>query len=394
MIPKVTECELQVFRQRATRELNLAPDAGDAEIRKAFLESLGRDDRKPVSLPLHRSLRILGRASESITCQCVVEPFAEDLDKKEGEEVNEFCDSFFRIPPAERKQRWLQMSDSLRETSPYRLRLRQLESGLSVDLRTLMNASFEARKVAEQILVIFCMPLLDRPAYRRQVIEDHAVVLGLLRKGGEELRIRHPDVLNLDIRFAELLGLESSLLNKLKNQARVNRRKLASGKTPYRSGSTDPPSQWWRRLAPWLVCSLFIAALIPMASDWNARRIIRQGMSQQSYSGGVTYLGTQSQSGSSIPPLPNTSGIPVLPSHLQQIQEMNQANRNAMNRHLPNQGFRAPGINTHSVTPRLPNRPSGQSGFGGTAAPRYSAPPSSRPAGGFSPGGNFGGPGR
>jgi len=397
MIPKISDRDLSIFRGQAIRELNLSPDVGDPEIRDAFLDALGKNDLQPLSPALYRSIRMLDRVPQSIPCRCLIEPFLEDQDAAEGREVDQFCDSFFTLEPSVRRSKWQELGDSLRATSIHRLRHRQLARGLSIDLRTLANASFEARKVAERIFAIFCMPLYDRPDYRRKVLQDHAVVIDLLRKGAEELRVRHPDVLGLDIRFAEMLGLKEVSLESLRNRARANSRN-SSQQSGFPGSPQNPdqpqPKSGWKTWAPIIVLAIIFATAIPIASNWNARRIAQNGDSQSNFqrSGGSGYSGGTFQPNNFNNQQTNSTGgfFSSFPNIFG--NSSNVPNPNG----VPGRPY------TPSYTPPNPNSQSrfSQRGFNPSPTPRYSPPTSYRsgvpsPGGGYSPpgGGNFG-PGR
>lgn len=390
MIPTVSERDLGVIRQGAVRELSLDDEACDPEIRDAFLESLGCNDLASVTPRLYRSMRMLGRTPQSIPCRCILEPFADDLHKETREAVEEFCRVFFKLAPDERKRQWLTFSQTLRVSSPYYLRIRQLAPGLAIDLRTLANASFEARKLAERILAIFCRPVYERSEYRTRVIEDHAVVIDLLRKGAEELRVRYPDLLALDVRFAELLGMSEVTLTDLKNRSQVN---VRQNRLPHTSGqpvseqpaSEQIPTQGRRSIiTPLIFAAIVFAGLIPAISNWNARRIIQNGMSQPVFrSGGYSGGGGQAGLPLAYPPQLPQGTTPQSSTVQEELQRLSGLIHNSSR---PNPGTRMP--NQHPAIPSIPNPRFQQPGFNAPRSPGFS-PPSVPSPGGPSPRGNF-----
>lgn len=392
MIPKFSERDLVIFRQGAIRELGLTEQACDPEIRDAFLEALGRDDLQPVSSQLHRSLRMLSSVPRSTPCRCIVQPFESDLDRSDETVVNEFCDSFFKLTPEDRKQRWLELKDALRSTSPYQLRLRQMAPGLSIDLRLLSNDSFAARKIAELILVSFCLPASARPHYRRQVVEDHSVVLELLCDGGEELRERHPEILQLDSRLAHLIGVTGVSATALKNLKRWNNRTASThgSRTKPRNQEHAQPTLLQKNFLSWLVFVLLLLITFLIFA------LIEQNSARDTHPGNVD-SGARSLQGGGYSGVPfrskgvdsRHSTLPPTHSPLPESPHLPQTFRNTQNR---NPVLPAGNPNQNIISPR--NRLNSPAGQSRSASSRFTPPNEPTPGhgGGFSPGGgNFGG---
>ncbi len=177
--------------------LGLPESATAAEAGCVFLRLLERADFVPSSLQV-QALNALCRISVPVDESAEVR-------KREAAEVSAFAKEYWSLPPGVRRARW----ESLCTWCMSQSRLRELETGLDVEVTQLENA--DANELACLFRELFVLPRRERAIRRVKWLAEQAKSHSRWSQARNLLRREEPRLFALDKRFGEALAEECDL---------------------------------------------------------------------------------------------------------------------------------------------------------------------------------------
>lgn len=225
MTPGAKELTDQALRQWAVTELNFADNISADQARLDFWRCI--DSEWDLSPPAtwHDAAAVVAapkQASERPLCRETIHA----LHAKYREAIEQFAETFFAVPPAQRKQRWQQLRDRCADIPHLMGRLNFLAVGLEVEVPRFIAESKQAGELSTEIMRMFVLRPAQR-AYARQAViakskEDPAAWEAVVR----ELKQHAPQVVDLEAALtSELLTWKAK---EKRRRARLAVRRKAS----------------------------------------------------------------------------------------------------------------------------------------------------------------------
>ena len=177
-------------RRRAAGQLGLAPDAGPAEVRAAFLRLLERAGFAPPARD-RRAWRLLSEAAGP------AEPDPDALLEEEQRlraEVEDFAGRFWSLAPGERRRQWAELLARCAGAPGARARLQQLEIGLSARPGEAGAGGPLVGELAAAVQDLFVLRPADRAAARQALCRRARENPGDWEAAARGLREQHPDL--------------------------------------------------------------------------------------------------------------------------------------------------------------------------------------------------------
>lgn len=186
------EPESADLRAWAARQLGVAPNTGEDEVRHGFLRRLPDAEFVPPWEEQGAAAVLTGR-SPTRTTRLVA---AREEEVRLRVEVEEFAAEFFMLPPAERKRRWLALSEACTFTVPLTARLYRLGAGLDVELPA--ERCTPVGQLAGYVAELFVLRPAERAFRRQAILQQIRADPACWERAAQQLRKQHADVASLE----------------------------------------------------------------------------------------------------------------------------------------------------------------------------------------------------
>jgi hypothetical protein len=184
-----------IRRRWAAKQLGVSPDVAADEARSVFLRQLPREDFVPQP-SLWTAARCLGVGGDGTSATPRVEADAtREQEEALRAEVEDFANTYWTIPAADRRARWQVLSARAALFLPLRARLQCLEGGLTVagpDLPAGTDAS--VADLARRICELYVLRLAARARAWQTQWREMRFGIPEWKPAAAKLRARFPDV--------------------------------------------------------------------------------------------------------------------------------------------------------------------------------------------------------
>jgi len=213
--------------QWARQVLDVPEESSAEQSRRFALAQLARDGFMPEADAQQAILLLAGEAATATAGREGMAACQEWLKRQRRSEVEAFAQQFFRLPPAQRRQQWVELSQRCAFSVPLSARLEALEPGLDFQPVDLGGERDAVRSLAQFLQESFLLPPHRRAASRAIFLCNVAASPRTWQRAAQRLADRLPAVARLDAPFVHFLTGLVRWQSRIKKQERAERKAVA-----------------------------------------------------------------------------------------------------------------------------------------------------------------------